>query len=67
MKLDQVKDALEKGGSIRAAAKHLGVSPNSLQWWLARNGYRVRITRIAQLEQVTHQVELSDQMMEESR
>lgn len=37
----EVGTALAKGGSIRAAAALLGKSYNSVQWWLARNGYRV--------------------------
>lgn len=41
MDVQQVKEAIEKGGSIRAAAKLLGKSYQSLQWWLARNGYRI--------------------------
>lgn len=36
-----VREAIEAGGSIRAAAKLLGKSYQSLQWWLARNGYRI--------------------------
>lgn len=41
MKYETVLEAIEKGGSIRAAAVLLGKSYTSVQWWLARNGYRV--------------------------
>jgi len=41
MDVDKVKEAIEKGGSIRAASKLLGKSYTTVQWWLARNGYRV--------------------------
>lgn len=41
LNLDNVSDAVRKGGSIRAASKLLGKSYTSIQWWLARNGYRV--------------------------
>jgi phage antirepressor YoqD-like protein len=37
-----VSDALEKTGSIRKAAKFLGISRNSINWWMARNGYRIK-------------------------
>lgn len=37
-----VRQAIEQGGSIRRAAKLLGKSYTSVQWWLARNGYRVQ-------------------------
>lgn len=42
MKFNEVKTAIEQGGSIRAAARILGKSYTSVQWWLARNGYRVQ-------------------------
>lgn len=38
---EDVRSAIEKGGSARAAAKLLGKSYTSIQWWLARNGYKV--------------------------
>lgn len=41
MNVWEIKGAIERGGSIRAAARELGVSYTSVQWWLARNGYRV--------------------------
>lgn len=41
MNVQTLKRAVERGGSIRAAARELGVSYTSVQWWLARNGYRV--------------------------
>lgn len=41
MEADQVRSAIEQGGSIRAAAKLLGKSYNTVQWWLARNGYQI--------------------------
>jgi len=41
---ETVKRAVEQGGSARAAAKLLGKSYTAVQWWLARNGYRV-VTR----------------------
>ncbi|HRE47189.1 MAG TPA: hypothetical protein PLD47_05640 [Aggregatilineales bacterium] len=41
MNIQALKKAVERGGSIRAAARELGVSYTSVQWWLARNGYRV--------------------------
>lgn len=44
MQLDheRVSKAIEQGGSIRAAAKLLGKSYTSVQWWMARNGYRIQ-------------------------
>lgn len=36
-----VLTAIEKGGSVRGAAKLLNKSYTALQWWLARNGYKV--------------------------
>jgi molybdenum-dependent DNA-binding transcriptional regulator ModE len=42
MNVQQVREAIEQGGSIRAAAKLLGKSYNTLQWWLARHGYEVQ-------------------------
>lgn len=39
--VENIQDAVERGGSIRAAAQLLQVSYTSLQWWLARNGYEV--------------------------
>jgi len=41
LNIQALKKAVERGGSIRAAARELGVSYTSVQWWLARNGYRV--------------------------
>ncbi len=41
MEYPEVLKAIEQGGSIRAAAKLLGKSYTSIQWWLARNGYEV--------------------------
>jgi molybdenum-dependent DNA-binding transcriptional regulator ModE len=41
MDYKSVSQAVEKGGSIREAAKLLGKSYTSIQWWLARNGYKV--------------------------
>lgn len=41
MDYQKVKAAIEKGGSIRAAAELLNVAYQSLQWWLATNGYAV--------------------------
>lgn len=38
---DDVRKAIREGNSIRGAAKLLGKSPTALQWWIARNGYRV--------------------------
>jgi molybdenum-dependent DNA-binding transcriptional regulator ModE len=38
MEYDKVKRAIEAGGSIRAASQILGVSYQSLQWWIARKG-----------------------------
>ena len=39
--LADVKGAIEIGGSVRQAAKLLGKSYTTVQWWLARNGYEV--------------------------
>jgi len=46
-------DAIKVSGSMRGAADHLGVSRASVQWWMARNGYRVepRIVRARTDEQ----------------
>ncbi len=41
MNLEQVKQAIEKTGSIRKAAPLLGVTYNSVQWFLARQGYEI--------------------------
>lgn len=41
MNYQQVKAAIEEGGSIRAAAKRLGKSYTAVQWWLAKHGYEV--------------------------
>jgi molybdenum-dependent DNA-binding transcriptional regulator ModE len=41
MDIQQVKSAIERGGSIRRASKLLGKSYTAVQWWLARNGYQV--------------------------
>lgn len=41
MNVETVRTAVEAGGSIRKAAKLLGKSYTALQWWLARNGYRI--------------------------
>lgn len=37
----KVSKAVQKGGSIRRAAKLLGKSYTAVQWWMARNGYRI--------------------------
>lgn len=42
MNYQQVRTAIERGGSIRGAAKLLGKSYTAIQWWLARNGYEVQ-------------------------
>ena len=42
MKVEEVRAAVEQTGSIKKAAQLLGKSGNSLQWWLARNGYQVK-------------------------
>jgi molybdenum-dependent DNA-binding transcriptional regulator ModE len=52
MNVDEVRTAIERGGSIREAAKLLGKSYTSLQWWLARNSYR--ITHSATIEKIEH-------------
>ncbi len=39
---DLVSQALEQHGSIRGAAKHLGIAYTSLQWWIVRNNYEVK-------------------------
>lgn len=39
--VETVKNAVEKGGSIRGAAKMLGISYTSVQWFLAREGYEL--------------------------
>jgi hypothetical protein len=36
--------AIRKEGSIFRAALSLGVTPNSIQYWLRRNGYEVKRT-----------------------
>ncbi|MBX3084610.1 MAG: hypothetical protein KF716_23435 [Anaerolineae bacterium] len=41
MDYQSVSQAVEKGGSIREAAKLLKKSYTAVQWWLARNGYKV--------------------------
>lgn len=41
MNVWEIKGAIERGGSVRAAATLLGVSHSRLSWWLARNGYEV--------------------------
>lgn len=38
---EKVKNAIERGGTIREAAKMLGKSYSAVQWWLARNGYEI--------------------------
>jgi molybdenum-dependent DNA-binding transcriptional regulator ModE len=50
MNVDEVRNAIEQGGSIRQAAKLLNKSYTSLQWWLARNGYQ--ITQKATIEKI---------------
>jgi len=50
MDVDNVKKAIEAGGSIRAAAALLNTSYTNLQWWLARNGYK--ITKSATIEAI---------------
>lgn len=50
MNVEQVKEAIERGGSIRSAAKLLGKSYTALQWWLARHGYQV--VRKATIERI---------------
>lgn len=42
LNVETVSKAIEQGGSIRAAAKLLGKSYTSVQWWMARNGYRIQ-------------------------
>lgn len=32
-----VSEAVEKGKSVRAAAKYIGVPQTSIQWWMLRN------------------------------
>lgn len=39
-----ITGAIRQEGSIFRAAISLGVTPNSLQYWLRRNGYEVRRT-----------------------
>lgn len=36
-----VVSTLETHGSVRSAAFALGISPSSIHWWLAYNGYRL--------------------------
>lgn len=38
----KVSKAIAKGGSVRAAARILGKSYTAVQWWIARNGYRIK-------------------------
>jgi|GEM_PF-3381518 len=38
---EKVRAAVELSGSIRKAAKELGTSYNTVQYWLAQNGYEV--------------------------
>lgn len=52
MKVDEVRRAVEHGGSIREAAKLLGKSYTTVQWWLARNGYQ--IVKRATIEKIEH-------------
>lgn len=47
-----VEEALASNGSARSAAKSLGVPYTAIQWWLARNGYTVKIS--ARLVPVNH-------------
>lgn len=52
MNVETVKDAIERGGSVRAAAVLLGKSYTSVQWWLARNGYRVeKVAKLVKADQ----------------
>lgn len=49
MDVEKVSAAVQQGKSIRAAAKLLGKSYTSLQFWLATNGYAVKVERRARL------------------
>lgn len=49
-----VEAALDSEGSIRSAAKRIGISYTSLYLWLARNGYAVKTA--AHLVPVQHHI-----------
>lgn len=38
---EKVSKAVSEGGSVRQAAKLLGKSQTSLQWWMMKHGFRV--------------------------
>ena len=41
MNEDKVRASIRQAGSIRGAARLLGVSYTSVQYWLMKNGYEV--------------------------
>ena len=56
MDFEKVSEALAKGGSVRAAARLLGKSLTSVQWWILRNGYRVEVEKRAFLVPIQYEL-----------
>ena len=51
-----IADAVAANDNLRDAAKSIGVGLPSIQWWMARNGYRVQTTTTRQLVKVMQEV-----------
>jgi hypothetical protein len=48
-----IPQTIEETGSVLQTAIRLSVTPNAIQNWLKRNGYRVVTRQVASLEKVT--------------
>jgi len=45
-----VPQTVQQEGSIFKAAVKLGVSPNSIQYWMKKNGYTLKTQQVATLQ-----------------